>query len=149
MVARADIQQVLMQMRQVRSEMQSQAIAPTESFAERMHNMQTQMQTSALNTHPLSDTAAPGTRVSQNYPDITPDPNVPNFQTMFSNAINEVNRKQRVGSELATKFEMGDPQVDLPEVMVALQKASVSFQAMTEVRNKLVEAYKDIMNMPV
>jgi flagellar hook-basal body complex protein FliE len=148
MVARADIQQVLMQMRQVRSDMQNQAIAPTESFAERIQTMQTQMQTSALNTHPLSDTAS-GTRVSQNYPDINPDPNVPNFQTMFNNAINEVNRKQRVGTELATKFEMGDPQVDLPEVMVALQKASVSFQAMTEVRNKLVEAYKDIMNMPV
>ena len=39
--------------------------------------------------------------------------------------------------------------MDLPEVMIASQKASVSFEAMKEVRNKLVDAYKDIMNMPV
>jgi flagellar hook-basal body complex protein FliE len=39
--------------------------------------------------------------------------------------------------------------VNLPEVMIALQKASLSFQAMTEVRNKLVNAYQDIMNMPI
>jgi len=37
----------------------------------------------------------------------------------------------------------------LPEVMIALQKASLSFQAMTEVRNRLVSAYQDIMNMPI
>ena len=49
----------------------------------------------------------------------------------------------------ATAFEMGDPNVNLSEVMVAIQKANVSFQAMTQVRNNLVSAYKDIMNMPV
>lgn len=143
MVARADIQQVLMQMRQVKAEMQTQAMAPTESFADRVQQLQQQVQPGSVNK------AQPAERVSQNYPDIKPDPNVPNFQTMFSNAINEVNRKQSVASDMATRLEQGDPQVDLPEVMVALQKASVSFQAMTEVRNKLVDAYKDIMNMPL
>ena len=39
--------------------------------------------------------------------------------------------------------------VTLPEVMIALQKASLSFQAMTEVRNRLVNAYQEIMNMPI
>jgi len=39
--------------------------------------------------------------------------------------------------------------VDLPEVMIALQKSSVSFQAMTQVRNKMIEAYKEIINMPL
>ncbi|MGZ5030965.1 MAG: flagellar hook-basal body complex protein FliE, partial [Methylobacter sp.] len=43
----------------------------------------------------------------------------------------------------------GDTNVSLAEVMVASQKASVSFQAMLQVRNKLVEAYKDVMNMPI
>jgi flagellar hook-basal body complex protein FliE len=46
-------------------------------------------------------------------------------------------------------FESGDANVSLAEVMVASQKASVSFQAMLQVRNKLVEAYKDVMNMPM
>jgi flagellar hook-basal body complex protein FliE len=39
--------------------------------------------------------------------------------------------------------------VNLPEVMIAWQKASLSFQAMTEVRNRLVNAYQEIMNMPI
>ena len=86
---------------------------------------------------------------SANYPDIKADPNVPDFKTMFGNAINNVNEQQQKSSELRTRFEKGDPMVDLPEVMIAAQKASVSFDAMKEVRNKLVDAYKDIMNMPV
>ncbi len=44
---------------------------------------------------------------------------------------------------------MGDQDVSLAEVMIASQKASVSFQAMLQVRNKLVDAYKDVMNMPM
>nr|WP_221799463.1 flagellar hook-basal body complex protein FliE [Oceanobacter mangrovi] len=77
------------------------------------------------------------------------DETVPDFQTMFANGINSVNRTQQAATNLATRFEQGDPQVDLPEVMIAMQKSSVSFQAMTQVRNKLVEAYKDVMNMPL
>ena len=68
---------------------------------------------------------------------------------MFKNAIDTVNTHQKTSAELATRFEQGDPSVDLPEVMIAMQKSSVSFQAMTQVRNKLVEAYKEVMNMPV
>ena len=74
---------------------------------------------------------------------------VPDFKTMFGSAVDKVNEQQKTAAQLATRFEQGDPAIDLPEVMIALQKSSVSFQAMTQVRNKLVEAYKDIMNMPV
>ena len=77
------------------------------------------------------------------------DETVPDFQTMFANGINAVNDNQKAAKELATRFEQGDPTVDLPDVMIAMQKSSVSFQAMTQVRNKLVEAYKDVMNMPL
>ena len=42
-----------------------------------------------------------------------------------------------------------DPTVDIAQVMVAMQKSSISFQALTEVRNKLLTAYQDVMNMPV
>jgi flagellar hook-basal body complex protein FliE len=63
--------------------------------------------------------------------------------------VNKVHETQQVSSQLASAFEMGQGGVDLTEVMIASQKASVSFQAMTQVRNKLVQAYQDIMQMPV
>ena len=46
-------------------------------------------------------------------------------------------------------FEVSKEGLDLADVMIAVQKSSVSFKAMVEVRNKLVDAYKDVMNMPV
>ena len=52
-------------------------------------------------------------------------------------------------ARFANAFEVGQSGVDLTDVMIASQKASVSFQAMTQVRNKLVQAYQDIMQMPV
>lgn len=74
---------------------------------------------------------------------------VPGFGDMFKQAVNSVNETQQVSSTMATAYERGDPGVSLSQVMVASQKASVSFQAITQVRNRLVEAYQDIMNMPV
>jgi len=50
---------------------------------------------------------------------------------------------------LREAYELGTPGVSLTQVMVAAEKSSVAFTAATQVRNKLVEAYKDIMNMPV
>ena len=73
----------------------------------------------------------------------------PQFGEMFANAINQVNETQQTASALAKAYEQGDAGISLTQVMVASQKASVSFQAVTEVRNKLVEAYKDIMNMSI
>jgi flagellar hook-basal body complex protein FliE len=46
-------------------------------------------------------------------------------------------------------FELGTGEASVAEVMVAMQKASLSFEAVTQVRNRLVEAYRDIMNMPI
>ena len=72
-----------------------------------------------------------------------------NFSEMMVKAIDTVNDNQKAASQLATRFEMGDPNVGITEVMIASQKASVSYEALTQVRNKLVKAYEDIMNMPV
>jgi flagellar hook-basal body complex protein FliE len=60
-----------------------------------------------------------------------------------------VNETQTSAAEMAAALERGDQAVALPEVMIALQKASLSFQAMTEVRNRLVNAYQEVMNMPI
>lgn len=79
----------------------------------------------------------------------TPEPGAPSFSEMLGQAVGKVNATQQASNQLATAFEMGTSGVDLTDVMIASQKASVSFQAMTQVRNKLVQAYQDIMQMPV
>ena len=71
------------------------------------------------------------------------------FAAMLKQSIDSVNQTQQTAKELATAFETGQSDVSLAEVMIATQKASVSFQAMVQVRNKLVDAYKDIMSMPM
>lgn len=74
---------------------------------------------------------------------------VPGFGEVMEQAINKVNSTQKASSALASAYERGEPGVDITDVMVASQKSSVAFQATLQVRNKLVEAYRDIMNMPV
>lgn len=71
------------------------------------------------------------------------------FQDFLSNSINRVNTAQSQSNELKRAFELGDPTADLSNVMLAQAKAQVSFKAMVEVRNRLVSAYQEIMNMPV
>jgi flagellar hook-basal body complex protein FliE len=71
------------------------------------------------------------------------------FSDMFGQAINKVNDTQQASTQLASAFEIGKSGVDLTDVMISSQKASVSFQALTQVRNKVVQAYQDIMQMPV
>ncbi len=73
----------------------------------------------------------------------------PSFSDMLGQAVNKVNETQQASSQLAEAFEIGKSGVDITDVMIASQKASVSFQAVTQVRNKLVQAYQDIMQMPV
>ncbi len=75
--------------------------------------------------------------------------NKPDFGQLLKDSVNAVNETQQAAASKATAFELGDPNVNLSEVMVAIQKANVSFQAMTQVRNNLVSAYKEIMNMQV
>jgi flagellar hook-basal body complex protein FliE len=60
-----------------------------------------------------------------------------------------VNEAQHEAAAMKTGFENGTSSQSLAEVMIASQKANLSFRAVTEVRNKLVTAYQDIMNMPV
>ncbi|OOG26189.1 flagellar hook-basal body complex protein FliE [Thioalkalivibrio denitrificans] len=73
----------------------------------------------------------------------------PDFAQMLKQSLDHVNETQQASAQLSQAFEMGDPNVNLAQVMVAMQKASVSFEAVTQVRNRLLSAYQEIMNMPV
>jgi flagellar hook-basal body complex protein FliE len=71
------------------------------------------------------------------------------FGALLGRAMESVNSQQVEARELAASLETGAPGVDIAQVMIEVQKASLAFKAMTEVRNRLVSAYQDIMNMPV
>ena len=71
------------------------------------------------------------------------------FANVLRQGLDQVNQTQQRASDLATQFERGVPGVELPQVMLEMQKASVSFRAITEVRNRFVNAYQEIMNMPI
>lgn len=71
------------------------------------------------------------------------------FQSALKSSLDQVNQGQLQSQKLAERFEMGDSSVSLSDAMIALQKSSIAFQATVQVRNKLVSAYQEIMNMPI
>src|SRR5687768_13747703 len=71
------------------------------------------------------------------------------FTTVLKKSLDQVNNTQQHAAKLARDFELGTPEANLTEAMISMQKASISFQYTLQVRNKLVSAYQDIMNMPV
>ena len=75
--------------------------------------------------------------------------NPASFQALLRNSLEGVNQSQQTAQGLAQAFEAGASGVDLADVMIAAQKANISFQAMVQVRNKLVSAYQEIMGMQV
>ena len=117
-----DINQLLLQMREIRGQIQTPSVKPEDIG-------------NAMGAG--SGTAATGQSERTGFAD------------MLKSAVHSVNETQQKSSELQRAFEMGDPQVDITQVMIQMQKASVSFEAMNQVRNRLVTAYQDIMNMPI
>lgn len=71
------------------------------------------------------------------------------FGQVLKGAIDQVNQAQQDAQKMAQDFTAGKPEANLQDVMINLQKANLSFQQMVQVRNKLVSAYHDIMNMQV
>lgn len=69
------------------------------------------------------------------------------FSAMLSQSIEAVNSTQKQAGALSAAFEKGETDASLAEVMVSLQKANLSFQTVLQTRNKLVDAYKDVMRM--
>ena len=71
------------------------------------------------------------------------------FSSILKTSIDKVNNQQMMASDLVNRFEQGDEGVELSRVMIEMQKARVSFEAVKQVRNQLVNAYKEVMSMPV
>jgi flagellar hook-basal body complex protein FliE len=71
------------------------------------------------------------------------------FSNVLQQGLAAVNATQAKASDYAARFERGDPNLSLSQVMLEAQKADVSFRATVEVRNRLVNAYQEIMNMPI
>ncbi|WAM55738.1 flagellar hook-basal body complex protein FliE [Vreelandella venusta] len=71
------------------------------------------------------------------------------FGSELQASIQRINRLQQAANAKATAFQAGEPNVELNDVMVDMQKASVAFQMGLQVRNRLVTAYRDVMNMQV
>lgn len=73
----------------------------------------------------------------------------PDFAALLKESIDSVNGSSQQARALSEAFERGETDADLAQVMVAVQKASLSFEAMKQVRNKLLSAYQDVMSMPL
>jgi flagellar hook-basal body complex protein FliE len=69
------------------------------------------------------------------------------FATLMRSGLEQANQTALRANDLADKFERGVPGVDLPTVMLEANKANLTFRAVTEVRNRMISAYTDIMNM--
>ncbi len=77
------------------------------------------------------------------------NPSRAQFVEMLHDAVNGVNDLQKASRQMQQRFEMNDPSVSLVDVTVAREKSSIAFEATLQVRNRVLEAYRTIMNMPV
>ncbi len=119
---RMDINRVLAEMRSIKAQSQSPSQPPVDVIPDRQVKLDNGLQQNS---------------------------DVSSFGQLMNQAVNNVNDLQKTSATMAQSYEKGQAGVDITDVMIASQKASVSFQAMVQVRNKLVEAYRDVMNMPV
>lgn len=80
---------------------------------------------------------------------ITPADDAGGFPGLLQDSLGKVSDLQKSANSMAEAFERGSDEFSLAEVMIAKQKSSIAFQTAVQVRNKLVESYKDVMNMPI
>jgi flagellar hook-basal body complex protein FliE len=68
---------------------------------------------------------------------------------LLRDAVRDVNAAQNTAQAQAQAFQLGDRSVSIEQVMISMQQASISFQGMVAVRNKLLEAYREVSNLSV
>ncbi|MBF6632162.1 MAG: flagellar hook-basal body complex protein FliE [Comamonas sp.] len=106
-------------------------------------DLRLQSATSSLTTH-SSDMASRLTKPLQKA-----EADGHGFSSALENALRSVSAAQNNSSHLQKEVQLENPSVSLEETMVAMQKAQIGFQATLHVRNRLVQAYTDVMNMQV
>jgi len=96
-----------------------------------------------------AEVAAPALKVNLNVQPGVEKAQSGGFAGELKNSIERINALQQTSAATTTAFQLGDPNVSLNQVMVDKQKAGLAFEMGVQVRNKLVSAYKDIMNMQI
>jgi flagellar hook-basal body complex protein FliE len=71
------------------------------------------------------------------------------FRSAMADALKEVSQSQNEADRLQRELALDNPAVSVEQTMMAMQKAQIGFQATLQVRNRLAQAYSDIMNMQV
>lgn len=71
------------------------------------------------------------------------------FGKLLKSSLDQVSAVQKTAEQMSQRFALGDDSVSLSDTMIAMQKSSITMQATVQVRNKLVSAYQDIMNMQI
>ncbi len=113
-----------------------------------------------LRLTPLTSVTTPGIRPAANLaqklggvgatgPGANPKVAGAGFGEAFRTALQNVSAAQNQASRLQTEFQMGNPDVSLEQTMLSMQKAQIGFQAALHVRNRMMQAYTDVMNMQV
>jgi flagellar hook-basal body complex protein FliE len=100
----------------------------------------------------ISQLKAAATRPQGGLSNVAADPAAvakPGFADALKASLDGVNASQKTAADLGQKFALGDDKVSLSDFMISSQKANIGFQATIQVRNKLVSAYQDIMNMQI
>lgn len=105
----------------------------------RIEAMVAQLRTAAARATPPSEAAVPSDKTTERV----------SFESVLKSSLDGVNQVQLQSQQLAQRFAMGDSNVSLSDAMISLQKSSIALQQTVQVRNKLVAAYQEIMNMGV
>lgn len=129
----SQMSQLLADMRSLRADALSRDILPKDGLSKDV------LSTQALQFADVQTSATKNLQSTQ----------APSFGDALKQAIGHVNDLQNQSGDLKLAYELRDPKVDITQVMVASEKAGLAFTAMTQVRNKFVDAYRDIMNMPM
>jgi len=124
-----------------------------------LHRMQSQMRSLQVASTGTKDTLqqkienapvlGPGQSPVEKNDAVEPKDNISAFANMLHEAFENVNTLQNDAANKQTRFDLGDRKVSLSDVMLASQKASLSFDATIQIRNKMIEAYRTISQMQI
>ncbi|MEO8400371.1 MAG: flagellar hook-basal body complex protein FliE [Gammaproteobacteria bacterium] len=80
---------------------------------------------------------------------VTPSKSFDDVLSIAKNSLSNVSHVQQESEQLKNAYIAGDSNVSMSQVIVASQKSKLAFEGLIAVRNKILEAYKEIMNMPI